>query len=95
MDIQMVPFLNVFVNLALIAQLLSDKKKRSASIPWHSEVCDDLHASTKRDAPDGALYRVLTCSFQKVAISECHKAQTLSAGADSYVKKKALFFVNC
>lgn len=30
---------------------------------------------------------MLVCDLQKVAISENHKAQTLSAEADSYVKK--------
>ncbi len=46
-------------------KLIAYTKKRSASIPWHSEVCDDLHNSTKRDAPDGALHRVLLCIFRR------------------------------
>ena len=46
----------------------------------------------ERRRPLGGPCRVLMCDLQKVAISENHKAQTLSAEADSYVKN-TLFYV--
>ncbi len=94
MDIQMALFFNVFVNSALIAQLLSDKKK-DVSIrdsPRFRTTCMKARKETPHVERSTVCFHAI---IQKVLISENHKAQTLSAEADSYVKKKALFFVNC